>query len=70
MPKALKKISKSIQFLDTVIRELDGLAKTLGLTQLRNGVEVGNVARIVAELVEYGLAHRQQFIEWKMNGRK
>ena len=65
MKNSIKKISKSVQFLDGVVVQLDKLAKDLNLVQVRGGAITGNISSIIAELIDFGLAHRNQFVEWR-----
>lgn len=71
MTKPVKKlVSKSIQFPDKVVSEMDTLAKQVGFTHLQGGGMVGNIARMVVELVEFALSRKEEFMQWKMSGKK
>lgn len=69
--KGLRLVSKSVQFADETVKQLEALAVQVGFTHNKGGVGlVGNVARIVTELVEFGLSRKQDYLQWKMNGKK
>jgi hypothetical protein len=76
MKKTLARVSKSIQFAESVIVELDTLAKELGMTRLdrKKNVEEGDISKIARRLVDYGLANEQAFKDWTIgnagNGKR
>lgn len=64
----MKKISKSVQFSDSVIEDLSTLATSLGFSRLREGDEVGDVSKIVQRAVDFMLDNEAAFRQWLVNG--
>ena len=63
-------VSKSIQFPADTVKRLEQIAEEARFTHMKPGVgRVGNVARIVALMVEYTIANLSDFNQWKAGGR-
>lgn len=67
--KLIQKMSKSIQFPTDMLKQLETLAKELGMTRLHAGIEAGDVSKIVVRLAMFGLANCEDFKKWHV-GRK
>lgn len=67
--RLVEKVSKSIQFGKTEIDEMNTLAKALGFTRNQDGMETGDISKLVRRFVQFALAHTEQFKQWSVGGK-
>lgn len=68
MKHLVKKVSKSIQFIETDALGMEALAKELGFTRLQGEEERGDVSKVVQRGMKYILAHQAEFKQWTVSG--
>jgi hypothetical protein len=64
----MKKVSKSIQFSDDTVEDLETMALSLGYSRVREGDERGDVSKMVQRAVDFMLDNEAVFRQWMANG--
>ena len=66
----IEQISKSVQFPSNDNAEMEVLAKELGYTRHKDGVETADISKLVRRAVRFMLDNVKDFKEWQVSGGK